>query len=160
LSIAWACVEHLHEKNKCRALFATHYHELVALTNRLDGLKPFTMRVKEWNGDVIFLHEIAAGAADRSYGIHVAKLAGLPASVTRRAEQVLATLEQGEQSGGVSKLADDLPLFAAAVEPVKITKPAPSPIEEAIAAVNPDNMSPRDALEFLYRLKSSAKDPE
>ena len=153
LSIAWAAVEHVHENNKCRALFATHYHELVALSNRLDALKPFTMRVKEWEGDVIFLHEIAAGAADRSYGIHVAKLAGLPATVIRRAEQVLATLERGEQSGGVTKLTDDLPLFAGMSEPLKAPAKCSSEVEGAVASANPDEMSPRDALEFLYKLK-------
>ncbi|MBL23581.1 MAG: DNA mismatch repair protein MutS [Rhodospirillaceae bacterium] len=153
LSIAWAAVEHLHEKNRCRALFATHYHELVALTNQLDALKPFTMRVKEWEGDVIFLHEIAAGAADRSYGIHVAKLAGLPAEVIARAEQVLATLERSEQSGGITRLADDLPLFAAMADTPKPANSGPSPIDDALKEANPDDMSPRDALEFLYHLK-------
>ena len=114
LSIAWAALEHLHEVNKCRALFATHYHELGALKERLGALAPYTMRVKEWQNEVVFLHEVAPGAADRSYGIHVAQLAGLPAAVVARAEEVLAELEKGEQSGAVTRLADDLPLFAAA----------------------------------------------
>ena len=114
LSIAWATLEHLHEVNKCRALFATHYHELGALKERLAALAPYTMRVKEWQNEVVFLHEVAPGAADRSYGIHVAQLAGLPAAVVARAEEVLAALEKGEQSGAVTRLADDLPLFAAA----------------------------------------------
>ena len=114
LSIAWATLEHLHDVNKCRALFATHFHELGALKERLAALAPYTMRVKEWQNEVVFLHEVAPGAADRSYGIHVAQLAGLPAAVVSRAEEVLAALEKGEQSGAVSRLADDLPLFAAA----------------------------------------------
>ena len=102
LSIAWATLEHLHDVNKCRALFATHYHELGALKERLAALAPYTMRVKEWQNEVVFLHEVAPGAADRSYGIHVAQLAGLPAAVVARAEEVLAALEKGEQSGAVT----------------------------------------------------------
>ena len=158
LSIAWAAVEHVHENNKCRALFATHYHELVALSKRLDALRPFTMRVKEWEGDVIFLHEISAGAADRSYGIHVAKLAGLPETVIRRAEQVLVALEQGEQSSGVTKLKNDLPLFAAMAEPPQSRENRRSEVESCVASINPDEMSPRDALEFLYKLKKITVD--
>ncbi len=159
LSIAWACVEHLHESNRCRTLFATHYHELTALAARLDALRPHTMRVKEWRGDVIFLHEVEAGAADRSYGIHVAQLAGLPGAVIARAEEVLKTLEQGEQSGAVSKLADDLPLFAAA--PRRSAAPAgPSPLVAALAEVNPDDLSPREALDLLYRLKRIAAEDD
>src|SRR4029077_17347336 len=114
LSIAWAALEHLHEVNRCRALFATHYHELTALAAKLPALACHTMRVKEWQGDVVFLHEVAPGTADRSYGIHVAKLAGLPAAVTARAEEVLQILEKGEQGGALARLADDLPLFRAA----------------------------------------------
>ena len=157
LSIAWAALEHLHEVNRCRALFATHYHELTALAGTLDHLHIATMRVKEWQGEVIFLHEVAAGAADRSYGIQVAKLAGLPASVIERAEQVLTALEQNETSGAntAARLADDLPLFAA-------TRPQShhpatagnTEVEEALAALAPDEMSPRDALDALYRLKA------
>ncbi|HKU98651.1 MAG TPA: DNA mismatch repair protein MutS [Vineibacter sp.] len=157
LSIAWATLEHLHEVNRCRALFATHYHELGALATRLAALKPYTMRVKEWQGEVVFLHEVAPGAADRSYGIHVAKLAGLPPAVVTRAEEVLAALEQGEQSGAVTRLADDLPLFAAA-------PPRPSggsgaaakesEVEKELAVVNPDELTPRQALELLYALRN------
>ena len=157
LSIAWATVEHLHETNRCRALFATHYHELVALTARLESCKPYTMRVKEWQGDVVFLHEVAAGAADRSYGIHVARLAGMPPPVLLRAEQVLETLEQGEQSGAISRLAEDLPLFASLAE----SPPAPQKKSEAEAALrelNPDDLSPREALETLYRLRGLIDD--
>ncbi|WP_420547935.1 DNA mismatch repair protein MutS [Curvivirga sp.] len=163
LSIAWACVEHLHEICKSRALFATHYHELTALTEKLDSLKPYSMRVKEWKGDVIFLHEVAAGAADRSYGIHVARLAGLPKAVVKRAEDVLHTLEKGEQSGAVTRLVDDLPLFQAmltqveeeeAAEAAAIAAAGPSEVEQALADIDPDDLTPRAALEQLYALKS------
>ena len=158
LSIAWACIEHLHEVNKCRALFATHYHELVALTGRLGDLAAHTMRVKEWQGDVVFLHEVAPGAADRSYGIHVARLAGLPAAAVERAEEVLKRLEQGEQSGAVAELATDLPLFAQAPKRARETRAeGPSELERALTGVNPDELTPREALEALYRLKSLLK---
>ncbi|MBI3513125.1 MAG: DNA mismatch repair protein MutS, partial [Proteobacteria bacterium] len=159
LSIAWATVEHLHEVNRCRALFATHYHELTALGGRLDALTCRSMRVKEWQGDVVFLHEVAPGAADRSYGIHVAKLAGLPGAVIARAEEVLATLETGEQSGALARLADDLPLFAAMrAPPPAAGTPAPSPVLEALRALEPDGMSPREALEALYQLRAVLRD--
>jgi DNA mismatch repair protein MutS len=156
LSIAWATLEHLHDLNKCRALFATHYHELGALKQRLAALAPYTMRVKEWQNQVVFLHEVAPGAADRSYGIHVAQLAGLPAAVVTRAEEVLAVLEKGEQSGAVTRLADDLPLFASApARPASAAaRPAVSDIETALAAINPDELSPREALELVYALRA------
>ncbi len=154
LSIAWATVEHLHETNRCRALFATHYHELVELTARLDACVPYTMRVKEWQGDVVFLHEVAPGAADRSYGIHVAQLAGLPAAAVTRAEQVLETLEQGEQSGAIARLADDLPLFATLAEPAA-PPPPESPALALLGDLNPDELTPREALEALYRLRAA-----
>src|SRR5215471_9766594 len=134
LSIAWATIEHLHESNRCRALFATHYHELVALAARLPALSPHAMRVKEWQGDVVFLHEVAPGAADRSYGIHVAKLAGLPSAVIARAEQVLETLEKGEQGSALTRLAEDLPLFAAA-KPAPVPA-APSPLQTFLSALH------------------------
>jgi DNA mismatch repair protein MutS len=156
LSIAWACVEHLHEANRCRALFATHYHELNALAARLDALASYSMRVKEWQGDVVFLHEVAPGAADRSYGIHVAKLAGLPPAAVARAEQVLSSLEQGEQAGAVARLADDLPLFAVAVKQAPTRLSEPSAVEATLGAVNPDELTPKQALELLYRLKGLA----
>ncbi len=114
LSIAWATLEHLHDVNRCRTLFATHYHELTALAAKLPSLACHTMRVREWKGDVVFLHEVGPGAADRSYGIHVAKLAGLPKNVTARAEEVLELLEKGEEGGALARLADELPLFNAA----------------------------------------------
>ncbi|MFQ5958123.1 MAG: DNA mismatch repair protein MutS, partial [Alphaproteobacteria bacterium] len=154
LSIAWATVEHLHEVNACRALFATHYHELTALAAKLAALACHTMRVKEWEGRVVFLYEVAAGAADRSYGIHVARLAGLPPAVVHRAEEVLATLERGEQSGDLARLADDLPLFAATPEKPAAPSPARPALEAAIDDIHPDELTPREALELLYRLKS------
>ena len=155
LSIAWATVEHLHDVNKCRALFATHFHELTALSGRLERLHNATVRVKEWQGDVVFLHEVVAGAADRSYGIQVAKLAGLPASVIERAKTVLTTLEQDDRS--TSKGFEDLPLFAA---PVRPSQDVPQTLEDrliaALAALNPDDLSPREAMDALYRLKQQA----
>ncbi|WP_404325845.1 DNA mismatch repair protein MutS [Aerophototrophica crusticola] len=159
LSIAWACVEHLHETARCRGLFATHYHELTLLASKLPHLSCHTMRIKEWQGDVVFLHEVAAGTADRSYGIHVARLAGLPAPVVARAEQVLELLEKGEQGSAVARLAEDLPLFSAAIrrtpEPKAAPAPAagPSPVEEALKGINPDELTPKQALEELYRLR-------
>ncbi|MGO4726217.1 MULTISPECIES: DNA mismatch repair protein MutS [unclassified Inquilinus] len=155
LSIAWACVEHLHETTRCRALFATHYHELTALQARLPRLSCHTMRVKEWQGDIVFLHEVAPGTADRSYGIHVARLAGLPAAVIGRAEEVLEALEQGKQGRSVARLVDDLPLFSAAMaRPATLAEAGPSEVESALAAVDPDTMTPREALERLYALKA------
>jgi DNA mismatch repair protein MutS len=155
LSIAWATVENLHDANRCRALFATHYHELTALAARLDALSCHTMRVKEWQGDVVFLHEVAPGAADRSYGIHVAQLAGLPAAVIERAEAILAILEQGEQAGALARLTDDLPLFSAAAERPQggTAKRGPSPVEEKLAAADPDALTPREALDLIYALR-------
>ncbi len=158
LSIAWACLEHLHEVNGCRALFATHYHELTSLTAKLDSLACHSMRVKEWQGDVVFLHEVTAGAADRSYGIHVAKLAGLPKAAVARAETVLASLEQGEQAGALTRLADDLPLFAATAAKAAEPEARESAVEAALGEVNPDDLSPREALELLYRLKDLSKE--
>ncbi len=151
LSIAWAAAEHLHEVNRCRALFATHYHELVALAGRLEACRPYTMRVKEWQGEVVFLHEVAPGAADRSYGIHVARLAGLPPTVIRRAEEVLRILEKGEQSGAVARLAEDLPLFRALADEAAV--PRESKVEAALREIDADELTPRAALELIYRLK-------
>jgi DNA mismatch repair protein MutS len=155
LSIAWATLEHLHGVNCCRALFATHFHELTALAARLDALNCHTMKVKEWEGEVVFLHEVEPGAADRSYGIHVARLAGLPAAVLARAEEVLHTLERGEQSGALTRLADDLPLFAAAVEPPAATASA---VEALLGGISADGLSPREALDLVYRLKALLED--
>jgi DNA mismatch repair protein MutS len=156
LSIAWAAIEHLHESNRCRALFATHYHELTALSAKLPRLFNATVRVKEWQGDVVFLHEVLPGSADRSYGIQVAKLAGLPAPVIARAKSVLAKLEAQDRGQTARALADDLPLFAV---PSRAAAEAAPPSEaeqliEAVRALHPDEMSPRDALEALYALKA------
>ncbi len=153
LSIAWAAVEYLHEKNRCRAIFATHFHEMTALADKLARLHNVTMRVKEWEGDVVFLHEVGKGAADRSYGVQVARLAGLPDAVVQRAKDVLHRLEAGETSGKAERLVDDLPLFSALVkrEPPKPVRP--DMLGEALAGLNPDEMTPREALEALYRLK-------
>jgi DNA mismatch repair protein MutS len=158
LSIAWATLEHLHEINRCRALFATHYHELTALAAKLPALACHTMRVKEWQGDVVFLHEVAPGAADRSYGIHVARLAGLPSAAVARAEEVLAMLEKGEEASALTRLAEDLPLFSAAARPKGIPPRGPSPIETALKDVHPDELSPKAALELIYRLRGMLED--
>ncbi|HVY59799.1 MAG TPA: DNA mismatch repair protein MutS [Xanthobacteraceae bacterium] len=159
LSIAWATIEHLHDNNRCRALFATHFHELTALAAKLPRLFNATVRVKEWHGDVVFLHEVVAGAADRSYGIQVAKLAGLPAAVIERAKLVLAELEAEDRTSPARRLLEDLPLFAASARPVAATAPVDSAAQAviaALAALNPDEMSPREALEALYSLKQKA----
>ena len=159
LSIAWAAIEHLHEINKSRGLFATHYHELTALSAKLGRLANATVSVKEWDGEVIFLHEIVPGAADRSYGIQVAKLAGLPASVVERSKQVLSQLEEQDRRAPSESLIDELPLFAALPVPSAPTeKNKPDPIAEAVKDLDPDDMTPRDALEALYRLKAMSKD--
>ncbi|MCO5732644.1 DNA mismatch repair protein MutS [Rhizobium sp. SSA_523] len=152
LSIAWAAVEHLHEANRCRGLFATHFHELTALSEKLNRLSNATMRVKEWDGDVIFLHEVGPGAADRSYGIQVAKLAGLPEAVVARARDVLNKLEDADRKNPASQLIDDLPLFQVAVRKEQQAR-GPSRAEEALKALNPDDMTPREALDALYALK-------
>jgi DNA mismatch repair protein MutS len=156
LSIAWAAIEHLHEVNRCRALFATHYHELTALSAKLPRMFNATVRVKEWQGDVVFLHEVLPGSADRSYGIQVAKLAGLPASVVARAKSVLAKLEAQDRGQTARALVDDLPLFAVPSRAAVESAP-PSEAEKLVAALkalHPDEMSPREALEALYALKS------
>jgi DNA mismatch repair protein MutS len=155
LSIAWATIEHLHEVNRCRALFATHFHEMTALAAKLPRLYNAAMRVKEWQGDVVFLHEVVAGAADRSYGIQVAKLAGLPPRVIERARLVLAELEAQDRAAPARRLIDDLPLFAAArPTPAPPRDPALDELIAAFAALDPDEMSPREALDALYRLKA------
>ncbi len=156
LSIAWAAIEYLHEVNHCRSIFATHFHEMTALTEKLDRLHNVTMKVKEWNGDVVFLHEVGNGAADRSYGVQVAKLAGLPAAVLSRAKDVLHQLEKGEVAGKAAKLIDDLPLFSVALSRETENNKKASQIEEALKEINPDELSPREALEELYRLKQLA----
>jgi DNA mismatch repair protein MutS len=158
LSLAWAAVEYLHEVIGCRTLFATHYHELTALADRLDGLANASMKVREHEGKLVFLHEVGAGAADRSYGIHVAELAGLPDTVTARARHVLAQLEENNaagtstQNGAANNLADALPLFEA-----RLPQPPKShALHDAVTGIDPDRLSPREALDWLYRLQEIA----
>ena len=151
LAIAWAVVEAIHDRNRCRCLFATHYHELTRLAERLDALSLHHVRAREWKGELVFLHEVAKGPADRSYGLAVAKLAGLPAPVLARARSVLAKLEEGRAAtGGIAAGLDDLPLFAAAAQDVAA---ASDPVAAVLADVDPDALSPKEALELLYRLK-------
>jgi DNA mismatch repair protein MutS len=157
LSIAWAVLESLHDANRCRTLFATHYHELTALGARLKGLHNATLAVREWEGEVVFLHEVRGGAADRSYGVQVARLAGLPPAVVERARAILDRLEAGDRGAGGrgAALVDDLPLFRAAAPP-----PAPpsSAVESRLRALDPDALAPREALALLYELKALTAD--
>ena len=143
--------------NKSRALFATHFHELTALSAKLPRISNVTMRVKEWRGDVVFLHEVGKGSADRSYGVQVARLAGLPEAVVERAKAVLAQLETGDSAGKANRLIDDLPLFSAIVRKAPEPVSANNPILSELTNINPDELSPREALEALYHLKSLAK---
>jgi DNA mismatch repair protein MutS len=143
-------VEAMHDQVRCRTWFATHNHELSRLAGRLDSLSLHHVRAREWKGDLVLLHEVAEGAADRSYGIAVAKLAGLPPAVVGRAKAVLAKLEAGrDATGGIAAGLDDLPLFAVTAEPEQ----APDPVSKALAEIEPDSLTPREALETLYRLK-------
>jgi DNA mismatch repair protein MutS len=150
LAIAWAVVEAVHEVNKCRCLFATHYHELTRLAEKLEALSLHHVRAREYKGDLVLLHEVSEGPADRSYGIAVARLAGMTPAVLARAKAVLAKLEAGRAAtGGLAAGLDDLPLFAALVE-----ETAPDPLRAELDAIHPDALSPREALEALYRLKA------
>ncbi len=152
LSIAWATLEHLHQVNRCRSLFATHYHELTALAEKLDQLHTATVAVREWEGEVIFLHEVRPGTAEGSYGVQVARLAGLPESVIARAREVLEKLEASEREGGTAGLADALPLFQARV--AQAPPPArKSDVEARLGEIIPDHLSPREALDLLYELR-------
>jgi DNA mismatch repair protein MutS len=161
LSIAWATLEHLHDVNRCRALFATHFHELTALADRLAGAQNATVAVKEWDGDVIFLHEVRPGAADRSYGVQVARLAGLPEAVVERARAVLERLEAADRAGGAKPVIDDLPLFAATPSTRPAAPPPRSdPLRDRLADVAPDHLTPRDALALVYDLKAMAQGDE
>jgi DNA mismatch repair protein MutS len=146
LAIAWACAEHLHDVNRCRAVFATHYHELTALADRLSGGGNANLRAKEWRGDLVFLHEVSPGLADRSYGIQVAKLAGLPKSAVDRARAVLGRLEAGK--GKAVDLSEALPLFSGVAE-----APEASAVEAALTEIDPDRLTPREALDLVYKLK-------
>jgi DNA mismatch repair protein MutS len=152
LSIAWAVVEQLSEVNKCRTIFATHYHELTKLKDRLDALSLRCMKIKEYNGEVIFMHEVIGGAADRSYGIHVAKLAGLPKLTVNRAEQVLKLLEEEKQNKVMNSVEADLPLFAVLQEKEE-KEQEKNPVIEELSAIDVDALSPREAMEVLYKLK-------
>ena len=156
LSLAWAVVEYLHEVNQCRTLFATHYHELGALTRRLKALSAHAMKVREWEGDIVFLHEVVEGSADRSYGIHVARLAGIPPAVLGRAEEVLASLVE-ENSPLSASAVDELPLFDADT-PRSPAPGEPSKLDKAMEDILPDTMTPLEALEALYRLKALKND--
>ena len=155
LSIAWAVMEHLHAKNRCRALFATHYHEMTGLSAKLPGVENATVAVREWEGEVIFLHEVRKGAADRSYGVQVARLAGLPASVVERARDILHQLESGDRAGAAKPLAtlDDLPLFRSQPAPPPMARPAPSAVEDRLRDLNPDTITAREALDLVYELR-------
>jgi DNA mismatch repair protein MutS len=155
LSIAWATVEYLHNATRARALFATHYHELTALAKKLSGVANVTMDITDWQDEIVFLHKIKAGAASRSYGIQVAKLAGLPEPVLARARQVLALLEKTDRrtTGQVGAL-DDLPLFAASRPRSAPERGHVSAVESALSALRPDELTPKAALEKLYELKT------
>jgi DNA mismatch repair protein MutS len=154
LSIAWATVEHLHDVNRCRSLFATHYHELTTLSDRLEQVANVTVDVKEWKDEIVFLHKVRAGAADRSYGIHVARLAGLPEAVTHRAKEILAILEEGKQASSNANALDELPLFAASLaQSGEPSGPGNSALDEAVDEINPDDLTPRAALDLIYQLK-------
>lgn len=156
LAIAWAVVEAIHEDNRCRCLFATHYHELTRLAERLDGLSLHHVRAREWKGDLVLLHEVADGPADRSYGLAVARLAGLPPATIARARTVLAKLEAGRaKTGGLAAGLDDLPLFAATME---TEEAKPDPVRATIEALDVDSLSPREALDRLYELKKLARE--
>lgn len=154
LSIAWAVLEHLHEANRCRGLFATHYHELTGLAERLDRLSTATVAVREWEGDVVFLHEVRPGAADRSYGVQVARLAGLPEAVTTRAREILEKLETQEREGSPADLVEALPLFQARPQPAPRPAPKASALEARLAGIHPDELTPREALEAIYELRA------
>ena len=157
LSIAWATLENLHNINKCRALFATHYHELTGLTVSLPGLMNATVSVREWEGDIIFLHEVRKGAADRSYGVQVAKLAGIPQTVINRATEVLEKLENNDQGGKTQTLIDELPLFN--ISPSNLVKPdTTSSVEIELKSIHSDELTPKDALSLIYKLKAFLKD--
>ncbi|WP_306252574.1 DNA mismatch repair protein MutS [Parvularcula sp. IMCC14364] len=160
LSIAWATAEHLHDVNQCRGLFATHYHEMTVLSERLDRLQNVSMKVQEWQQEIVFLHEVVPGSANRSYGVAVARLAGLPASAVKRAEEVLRLLEEGKvhKHGGVDALIQELPLFSAG-PPVEGGADW-GELAEQVRQVEPDSLTPREALEALYQLKEMLQQHE
>ncbi|MEZ5750555.1 MAG: DNA mismatch repair protein MutS [Paracoccaceae bacterium] len=155
LSIAWAVLEHLHGANRCRALFATHYHEMTAVADRLEGIDKATVSVREWEGEIVFLHEVRRGTSDRSYGVQVARLAGLPEAVVDRARQILTLLEKGDEGRkDAATILEDLPLFALREpERAPVFAPRSSAVEARLREVNPDMLTPREALAILYELK-------
>lgn len=157
LSIAWAVVEQLYEVNKCRTIFATHYHELTKLNATLKALSLHCMKIKEFEGEVIFLHEVIDGAADRSYGIHVAKLAGLPPLTLKRAKQVLNILEDEKNRKNINAMESELPLFETFKQKQEEATPKPNPVIEELKLLDIDNLSPREALDKLYELKAKIK---
>jgi DNA mismatch repair protein MutS len=158
MALAWAVVEAVHEQLQCRCLFATHYHELSRLAETCDALSLHHVRAREWKGDLVLLHELATGAADRSYGLSVAKLAGVPAPVIKRAKAVLDKLEKGrEQTGGLGAGLGDLPLFAVTAQ---AEEARPDPLREAIEQIDVDALSPREALDTLYALQTTARETD
>jgi DNA mismatch repair protein MutS len=158
LAIAWAVVEALHSAIRCRTIFATHFHELAELADRLPRLKVHTMRVKEWKGSVVFLHEVTEGAAGRSWGVHVAELAGVPSPVVRRAASLMAAMEKHGGPLGKAASLKALPLFAMTADPEdqRQAMDESTPLVEALKEINPDDLSPKQALDALYSLKALA----
>jgi DNA mismatch repair protein MutS len=152
LSIAWACLEYLHNNIGCRALFATHYHELTSLTGQLSGLRCHAMQVKEWQGNIVFLHEVGKGSADKSYGVHVAKLAGLPQTVIKRAAHLVSEMEAGVMSA--DREDGLLPLFAPPIPESPLADDGPTDLEKMVHDIDPDSLSPREALAVIYQLKA------
>lgn len=154
LSIAWSTLEYLHNINKCRGLFATHYHELTRLENSLNHMKCYTLNVREWKNDIIFLHEVIKGSANRSYGIHVAKLAGMPKNLLARAQTLLHELEQNSVSKTLDEKIVNMPLFSAPQNSLPMTEATENPIVKMLSEIDPDTLSPREALEILFNLKN------
>jgi DNA mismatch repair protein MutS len=151
LALAWAVVEAVHSRNKCRCLFATHYHELSRLAESCEALSLHHVRAREWRGDLVLLHELAEGPADRSYGLAVAKLAGVPKEVVARAKSVLDKLEKARsETGGIAAGLGDLPLFAAATA---AQQDSSDPLRDRLETLDIDALSPREALDILYELK-------
>jgi DNA mismatch repair protein MutS len=154
LSIAWATLEYLHNINKCRGLFATHYHELTRLEDTLSNMKCYTLAVREWKNDIIFLHEVIKGSANRSYGIHVAKLAGMPKDLLSRAQILLHELEQNSASETLDEKIVNMPLISSPQNSYPMTEAIENPILTGLAEIDPESLSPREALEFLFTLKN------
>jgi DNA mismatch repair protein MutS len=154
LSLAWSTLEHLHNANRCRGLFATHYHELTRLENSLSQMKCYTLNVREWKNDIIFLHEVIKGSANRSYGLHVAKLAGMPKNLLDRAATLLHELEQNSVAKTLDEKIVNMPLFTSVQNSAAETSSKKHPILSMLAEVDPDQLSPREALDILFQLKN------